>query len=813
MDSQPSGNNNELLCIETDNILFVLKGEKYGISEEATLKIDTFGKQTDSWDIQYKESFYLKEYSDYEVIIQSKNNDIVDFYHDNLNIRNKVTPITSKSNNLSGIINFKGDIGFTDILIKVNNKEELKITLEVYPSKISYKEDYRAILNDVNEEIYNLAYGFLARTYLGSEINNRTNNVDTEFYSILNYVFDNLKKAIDIILLNPHHELQKESKVVKYHSIRKCSNETIKYLEKRPYLMNKMNNKYLPSEALIVNKVITTNTNENRFLKFMLLKIIEKIDKFIYKFKKLNYKDNIVISNLSKFKKEINRRINTSFLRNIPSEYNEANLSLVFSMASGYKELYKYYLMLQKGLTISSNIFSISIKELSLLYEYWCFIKINSILEKKYKLITTDFLKINRNGINISLTKGVESSLTYENPKTQEKFKVYYNSTKASKTVSQKPDNILSMHKDGSVKSYEFIFDAKYKIDRSEEYINKYKTIGPKEEDINTMHRYRDAIVHKYKKQERARNREWFNDNFDDDYSSINNCIFGAFVLFPYDDEEEFKKNKFYKSIEEVNIGAIPFLPSTTKLMEEFLDELVNESSYSTFERALEPINKEEYLKDEYFNNRNVLVGALKDKKQLKVNLAHNFYHIPKKNVDLIKNNIKFIALAQSKKIFSEDAGIIYYGKVKSINLLKRHEIIEIPKVSDELYYKFEVEEWIQLDKKIEVKGYQVRRNIYTTYYLLKNAHIVTELCIRNKEEFRLWKELNRFNEEVETKVDDNNVDKVSKVSAFTIDDIGIVINSDRIISFTSDREVSVNRDEFRKKPRECVLKLLENIG
>lgn len=809
MDSQPSGNNNELLCIETDNILFVLKGEKYGISEEATLKIDTFGKQTDSWDIQYKESFYLKEYSDYEVIIQSENNDIVEFYHDNLNIRNKVTPITSKSKNLSGIINFKGDIGFTDILIKVNNKEELKITLEVYPSKISYKEDYRAILNDVNEEIYNLAYGFLARTYLGSEINNRTNNVDTEFYSILNYVFDKLKKAIDIILLNPHHELQKESKVVKYHAIKKCSNETIKYLEKRPYLMNNINNKYLPSEALIVNKIITTNTNENRFLKFMLLKIVEKIDKFIYKFKKLNYKDNIVISNLSKFKKEINRRINTSFLRNIPSEYNEANLSLVFSMASGYKELYKYYLMLQKGLTISSDIFSISIKELSLLYEYWCFIKINSILQKKYKLITTDFLKINKNGITISLKKGVESSLTYENPKTQEIFKVYYNSTKASKTVSQKPDNILSMHKDGSVKSYEFIFDAKYKIDRSEEYIKKYKTIGPKEEDINTMHRYRDAIVHKYKKQERVRNRESFNDN----YSSINNCIFGAFVLFPYDDEEEFKKNKFYKSIEEVNIGAIPFLPSTTNLMEEFLDELVNESSYSTFERALEPINKENYLKDEYFNNRNVLVGALKDKEQLKVNLTHKFYHIPKKNVDLVKNNIKFIALAQSKKSFSEDAGIIYYGKVKFINLLKRHEIIEIPKVSDELYYKFEVEEWIQLDKKIEVKGYQVRRNIYTTYYLLKNAHIVTELCIKSKEEFRLWKELNRFNEEVETKVDDNNVDKASKVSAFTINDIGIVINSDRIISFTSDREVSVNKDEFRKKPRECVLKLMINNG
>lgn len=58
-------------------------------------------------------------------------------------------------------------------------------------------------------------------------------------------------------------------------------------------------------------------------------------------------------------------------------------------MASGYREIYKYYLMLQKGLSINSNIFSLSMKELSLLYEYWCFIKINSLLRKRYKIETS----------------------------------------------------------------------------------------------------------------------------------------------------------------------------------------------------------------------------------------------------------------------------------------------------------------------------------------------------------------------------------------------------------------------------------------
>lgn len=63
---------------------------------------------------------------------------------------------------------------------------------------------------------------------------------------------------------------------------------------------------------------------------------------------------------------------------------------------------------------------------------------------------------------------------------------------------NHKPDNILFMHKNDSPKSFEFIFDAKYKIDYRKEYIEAYNKPGLKEEDINTMHRYRDVIISVY---------------------------------------------------------------------------------------------------------------------------------------------------------------------------------------------------------------------------------------------------------------------------------------------------------------------------
>ena len=155
--------------------------------------------------------------------------------------------------------------------------------------------------------------------------------------------------------------------------------------------------------------------------------------------------------------------------------------------------------MLQKGLNINSNIFAISMKDLPLLYEYWCFIKINSLLRKRYKLISSDFVKVNNEGIVVALRKGKSSTLVYENPRTKEKFRVLYNTNTLSGTINQKPDNILSIDKGKNTMTYEFIFDAKYKMESSENYKNRYGGIGPKEEDVNTMHRYRDAIVYKNK--------------------------------------------------------------------------------------------------------------------------------------------------------------------------------------------------------------------------------------------------------------------------------------------------------------------------
>lgn len=144
-------------------------------------------------------------------------------------------------------------------------------------------------------------------------------------------------------------------------------------------------------------------------------------------------------------------------------------------------------------------------------------------------------------------------------------------------TGPQKPDNTFSLSKKqaNGRRKYRYVFDAKYKMNPALDgtyYKSVFKAPGPEEEDINTMHRYRDAIVSQHDHE-----RPW------------ERLMFGAYVLFPLsgtqDAVEQYKNHIFYKSIKEVNIGGRPFLPSATQLVENLLDDLIGESSAEAEER------------------------------------------------------------------------------------------------------------------------------------------------------------------------------------------------------------------------------------
>ena len=651
----------------------------------------------------------------YNLYLENNTNDKFEIYHDHKEIRDN---IITRGKNLFGSFKFNGDVGYSRFKIIKNNSEVLSLIIQVFPSKLDYIDDYNEILKDINEEITSLVFDFLNKTFSSVNISDNKNQTGLEFIVILNNIYEKLEKSIKRIERFPKHSVVNEYNL-KYKN--KCKvigiKESIKHLRKN----------HTSTNVVEVRKNTTLDILENQYVKYIIKRTINKIKSVKLTLEKENKVDTNYYNKLNECEKRLKHHLNT-FFKNISDINNNKSMTLALKMASGYKECYYYYLLLSKSLDISRGLYDISNKKLWNLYEIWCYIKIHSIIkELGYEAKENSIIQSTSNGLTLSLMQNKEAKCIYEN-KEGKKIELFYNKQyNKLPTTKQRPDTVLCLKgvwKNDRV----YIFDAKYRI-----YVDNNGNICPMEDDINVMHRYRDSIVSK---------------------SSINNSFkyesVGAYVMFPCSDEKTFEENKYYKSINKVNIGAIPMLPGSTSLMKKHLSNIINESYIEAINNN--PIFDEE---DDYykFKNKNVMIVNTKDKDHFDVYKENRFYHIPKKSLSKINLDIKYLAFYQPKdksnttNKFDNNYGIEYYAKVKDFYEYKRINCNELKCKNgkeNDIYIRIELEEFEKVGP-IERIEYGTRTVNYTTLYLLKNSNSMHELYFNNRKEIEVYKILRRI--------------------------------------------------------------------
>ena len=797
MDSLRTGSD-ELVYIQTDKVSVTMKGQashpntqgtEYRVKEsflkvfcDEIYEINLIGDAEPVLEQvignaclgEYRTVPIFYEQQRYEIVIESLGDCSVEFWHDNYNIRNKVTSVGRSARILSGVICFGNEIGMSDLIIRVNGNDYLRIVVEVFPSKISYKDDYKAIVADVTAEVYNVIFDLLKKTYLGYRQNDKVGSSPVEFFAVISKIYEDFVRSVDMILAQPHHELETIREVLPGRKIKATDVRSVRWIEKHPHRATRKDDRFSVDKALAIRKRVTYDTKENQLTKYILQSTAKKLINFKQNYMRLQREtDPAIVAKIDGMFQGITRRCNSGFLSNVSAHEAPSGMSLVFSMAPGYRDLYKYYRMLLHGLSVTGDVFNISIKDMSLLYEYWCFIKLNSLMRnsEKYILVSQDIVKVQGNGLYVSLVKGNASHVKYRNRVTQELITLSYNPKETDvPTIAQKPDNVLTLEKKGADVQYEYVFDAKYRINPALPGTDYYNSVGhtpgPEIEDINTMHRYRDAIVYR------------------SGASPFERTMFGAYVLFPYNNEAEYRNHRFFESIGKVNIGGLPFLPSATSMVTDMLDQLIADSPTSAFERTTLPRGIEAKLDKVDWSVRDVLIGALSSRQQLNTCLDHRFYHIPAARIKNSEFPIHYVAIYQSQNFFDWEAGIRYYGEVTKCIPVHRGDIIEIaarPGTEDELYYRFEIKEWKQLSTPIAAKRWR-GVNRFTNLFLLEHSAEMSELWLRSGEEYRLYCELKRAIHDTTINDEDNNLGFNFGSFALMFEDGQILVSKDKQI-------------------------------
>ena len=765
-----TGTNKDILKVSTDDFTLWISGSSENKKFKATNNnkninahlgiitnydytketINSFGEL----EINNTDNMYPSFFEDgiYNLYLENNTNDKIEIYHEHKEIREN---IVTRGKNLFGSFKFNGDVGYSTFKIIKNSNEVLSLIIQVFPSKLDYMDDYNEILKDINEEITSLVFDFLNKTFSSVNISDNKNQTGLEFIVILNNIYEKLEKAIKRIERFPKHSVINEYNLKNKN---KCKVVGIKES------INHLRKNHISQNIVEVRKNTTLDIFENQYVKYIIKRTVNKIKSVKLTLEKENKVDSYYYNKLNEYEKRLTHHLNT-FFKYISDVNNNKSMTLAFKMASGYKECYYYYLLLSKSLDISSGIYDISNKKLYNLYEIWCYIKIHSIIkELGYKTEENSIIQSTSNGLTLSLMQNKEAKCIYKN-KEGKNIELFYNKQyNKLPTTNQRPDTVLCLKGVGKTDRV-YIFDAKYRI-----YVDNNGNICPMEEDINIMHRYRDSIVSKNS----------INNHFK--YESV-----GAYVMFPCSDEKTFEENKFYKSIEKVNIGGLPMLPGSTSLMKKHISNIINQS-------YIEAVNNNPVFDEEddfyKFKNKNVMIVNTKDKDHFDIYKKHKFYHIPKKSLSKINLGVKYLAFYQPKdklnaiNKFDNNYGIEYYAKIKNFYEYKRGNCSEIncesKKVND-IYIRIELEEFKKVGP-IERIEYGSRTVNYTTLYLLKNSNSMHELYFNNKREIEVYKILRKISKNKNISIrKENNGFYIGSNFIKVLDNGDIKLNGDKV--------------------------------
>lgn len=495
---------------------------------------------------------------------------------------------------LTGNIDFLNEPGIFPLKFRYKpiGKPERTDSLEirVVSPKLDTKEDYHHILDAINREYENLVFKYLTKTFQNFHRGGKEQN-NLIWLSIFRTVIGDYIKAMEFIVNKPHIKEQKQERYSKCDRIRYWTPQMCETYH-RAEMEKTLETKMFRHEVTLS----TTDTRENRFVKYTIDSIGQRLNAVIKELKNnfSQYLSEDEKDQLSAYQMSLVNLSRNRFFRNIGRFEGFKQESLVLQKRTGYAQIYRMWFILNSGLSLYQGNTQIGTRPIWELYELWCFLKMKQLIAEILGIDLTseeDAPYINENKsamLDPFKQSEVEHTIVFHKKDGSDvvelKYQHTYNRHKDeeihSATTEQRPDIVLNIKKqDGFVLTY--LYDAKYRVlddknagdmDNGEKDYADY----PPSDAINQMHRYRDAIYY-------GSNR----------HTHSAKEIIGGYILFPGRTKgDKIRDRYFFKSIEKVNIGAFPLLPDVdgdgdSLLREHLVSILMDKSKYEHIKDAI----------------------------------------------------------------------------------------------------------------------------------------------------------------------------------------------------------------------------------
>jgi hypothetical protein len=575
-----------LLTVETNALRFELHGPHAvaGAWGTASGKLVVEASESESVEVEWTASDgsertdnagagpALYEWTQYQVFAESLSGETLKIEHRDPQLVGRVTPPAHHPELLTGPISFRGQVGMTELRLR-SSGHRVSIQLEVFPTKLDYASDYESLLSEVNAASQALALEYLRATYRSGTETVAEQPSDLEFATLLRHHLSGISRAMRWVAEHPHRRLVREVRLERIERLRRPSRMT-----KNAIRQGRGSGPWVQlgpglrahSRVPGVRAVETLNTPEHRWLKASiaavnrrLADLLTSLQREIARAKSRNRSTTRLEAEeaeLVRAQAQLTRLLEAEPLSEADGPVPQAFSSLTLLQMPGYREAVQGLLSLANGLSLTGGAVETSVKDVDVLYELWCFLRVASVL---YELSDRDtdlssLFEQGPSGLRTKLERGAEVEVKIGS---RTRYRLAYNKRFAGFTGSQRPDLLLSVERPGWPALY-LILDAKYRLEAGDDYLKQFKIPGPPEEALNQLHRYRDAIVLDHTSADRERP-----------------VVRGA-ALFPLDESSSigWLSAPLGRSLEHYGIGALPFLPSNETYTEEWLRQVLGEA-------------------------------------------------------------------------------------------------------------------------------------------------------------------------------------------------------------------------------------------
>lgn len=643
---------------------------------------------------------------------------------------------------LLGYVNFGAQVGLSELTVVVDGEPEIDLEVEVFPTKLDYASDYDTLLTDVQEILTGLAVEYLRSTYrlgTGAWVPQPTH---VEWLALLGHVAEDLERALSEISNRPARGLTREPELRRADRIKRVD-ASVRAAARRGAGRGAavdLGGGRVRERVEERRARPTLDTPEHRWLAREVARITRRLAYLRREeaARAPSARRDRTLAELAALERRMARLARLEPLAAATGEPPAGFASLRLLTSPGYREAYRACLVLSLGLRIEGGPVRLSLKDLSLLYEYWCYLALVGLVSEETgsPVPVRELFRVTERGLHVRLRKGTETAVTFPE-RSGRRVSVRYNPRFSGEDVlvPQRPDVVVTLENPGWPRLH-LLVDAKYRVDASHEFVARYGAPGPPEDAVNAMHRYRDAILER-EPGDRAGERP-------------KRTVVQAAAAFPYREPSPgaFHESLLWRSLDRLGVGAVPMLPGDTEYLREWLRDALGRGGWSLADRTIDHQARARAMALREAASEPVLVGVLRGtdpRTHLEWIARERVYYTPLARERTRQLGARWVAIYSPSKL-RDPGAVTHVAAVEAIDVLERREI-ETPwapgRAPRQLQAVYRLGDLVPLANPIENRdGRRPPVTRWTSRLALDRARTLDELALETEAEWRLAEEL-----------------------------------------------------------------------